>query len=41
MLDFFQQNGLIRSEVFCFWKGARISKKICHNRARGKKDSPS
>ena len=34
MFDFFRQNGLILSEVFCIWKGARIMKKIYHNRAK-------
>ena len=27
-VGFFRQNGLILSEVFCIWKGARIMKKI-------------
>ena len=32
---FLRQDALILSEViFCVWKGARISKKICHNRAK-------
>ena len=34
MLDFFRQNGLILSEFFCIWKGARIMKKVYHNRAK-------
>ena len=32
--DFFPQTGLILSEVFRIWKGARILTKIFHNRAK-------
>ena len=32
-VGFLRQNGLILSEVFCIWKGARIMKKI-YNRAK-------
>ena len=33
-VGFLRQNGLILSEVFCIWKGARIMKKIYDNPAK-------
>ena len=31
-VGFLRQNGLILSEVFCLWKGARILKKYIHRK---------